>query len=118
MAKQEYPFCETEGKRITFLNPVAVVETLKAKPRLSLENILNLFFVVKECIKSKSDSWVIRTEFHEYPILKTIPLMKRKPSEEKVKLMIEYYQTSSDDDLALAKEFEGIDTPIDDESCK
>jgi hypothetical protein len=118
MEKQEHPFCETEGKHITIVNPIAVFQTVLEKPPLSFENIRNLFSVVKDCIQSKSDSWIIYTKVHEYPPLKTIPLVKRKPSKEKVKLIIEYYKTSSDDDLALAKEFEGIDPPIVDENSE
>ena len=113
MAKQEYQFCETKGKYITFLNPMAIVETLKAKPRLSFVNILNAFFVAKECIKGRSDSWVIYTRFQENPIAKTIPLTKRQLSKKSAKLMADYYQDSADDDLVLAKEFEEIEPQVD-----
>lgn len=114
MAKREYPFCETKGKYVTF-NPVAVLQTLKATPRLSFQNIFNVFDVTKECIKGKSNSWVIYTRFQEIPIAKTIPLKKRKPSEETAKLMAKGYQDSANDDLALAKEFEGLEQEIDNE---
>lgn len=118
MTKQEYRFCETKGKHLTLVNPIAIVETLIKKPRLSFENIINLFFVAKECIQSKSDSWVVKTEFHDYPIAKTIPLIKRKPSKAIARLMAEGYRASASDDLALAKEFEEIESEIDVDSCQ
>jgi hypothetical protein len=118
MQKQEHAFCETEGKHITILNPVAVIETLLEKPPLSFENILNLFFVVRDCIQSKSDSWIIHTKFQENPITLTVPLKKRKPSEQEVMVMTKCYEESSNDDLALAKECEGMDSDIDIDSCE
>jgi len=118
MESQEHQFCENKGKRITFLNPIGIIQTLIGIRRLSFQNIVNAFTVAKECVTGRSNSWVVHIQFQEIPIAKTVPFMKRKPSEEKVKLMVEYYQTSSGDDLALAKEFEGIDPPIDDDSSQ
>jgi len=118
MESQEHQFCENKGKHITILNPIGIIQTLRETRRLSFQNIVNAITVTKECIAGRSNSWVVHTQFQEIPIAKTVPFVKRKPSEEKVKLMIEYYQTSSDDDLALAKEFEGIDPPIDDDNSE
>lgn len=116
MTTQEYQFCETKGKHMTLLNPIAILRILRATPRLSFQNIFNVAIVTKECIKGKSNSWLIHAEFQENPILKTIPLTKRKLSEVTVKLMAEGYQDSANDDLALAKEFEGSEPQIDDDT--
>lgn len=117
MKMQEYPFCETKGKHITLLNPIAIIQTLKMRPRLSIENIFNTIIIMKECVVGRSNSWVINTEFQEIPIAKTIPITKKKPSKATVKLLAEYYQASRNDDLALAKEFEGTEPQIDDDQC-
>lgn len=115
MTAKEYQFCETKGKCLTFLNPITIVQTVKARRRLSVQNILNAIIVAKECIIGRSNSWVIHADFRKNPIAKITPLTKRKPSIKTVKLMAEGYKDSADDDLALAKEFEGIEPIIDDE---
>jgi hypothetical protein len=114
-AKRESQFCETKGKYMAFFNPMAIVETLIARRRLTLENILNAVFIAKECIKGKSDSWVVYTKLRGEPIAEIISFTKRKPSKQILELMVEGYQDSADDDLALAKEFEGLEPAIDDE---
>jgi len=116
MVTQEYQFCETKGKHITLLNPVTIIQTLRATPRLSFLNIFNAFTVAKECIVGRSNSWVVYAQFQEVPIAKTIPLTKRKPSAETIKLMAEGYRDSANDDLALAKEFEGLEPEIVDDN--
>ena len=113
MTVKEYQFCETKGKHLTFLNPIAIVQTLRASPRLTMQNIFNAITVMKECIAGKSNSWVIHADFRKNPTAKIMPLTKRKPSVKTVKLMAEGYKDSADDDLALAKEFEGIEPEID-----
>lgn len=115
MTTQEYQFCETKGKSITLLNPIGIVQTLISRRKLSFQNIVNFFTVAKECIVGRSDSWLVHAEFYENPIAKTIPFTKRKPSEDMLKLMAEGYQDSANDDLALAKEFEGLEPEIDDD---
>jgi len=114
MARQEYQLCETKGKGITLLNPVGIIQTLRVTRRLSFQNISNLVTVLKESVTGRSNSWLIHAQFQEGPIAKTIPLTKRKLSAVTVKLMAEYYRDSASDDLALAKEFEGIEPEIDD----
>jgi hypothetical protein len=113
MTTQELPFCEIKGKYLTFLNPLSLLLTLRATQKLSVQNFLNGFVILKECIVGKSNSWLFHAEFQTKPIVKTVPFVKKKPSEETAKLMSEYYEVSADDDLAIAKEFEEIDAEID-----
>lgn len=113
MTAKEYQFCETKGKHLTFLNPIAIVQTLRATPRLTMQNIFNAITVTKDCIIGRSNSWVIYADFRKNPIAKITPLAKTKPSAKTAKLMAEGYKDSADDDLALAKEFEGIEPEID-----
>jgi hypothetical protein len=115
MESPEAQFCENRGKRITLFNPMWIIQTLKGRPRLTIQNINNLFTVTKECVIGRSDSWLVRVNFQKNPIEKTIPLKKRRPSEDMLKLMAKSYQDSANDDLALAKEFEGLESEIDDE---
>ena len=115
MESQEHQFCENKGKRITLLNPIGIIQTIKGTRKLSFQNISNVFTVTKECIVGRSDSWLVHVKFQESPIAKTIPLKKRKPSVQMQRLMAEGYQESANDDLALAKEFEGPEPEIDDE---
>lgn len=115
MESPEAQVCENRGRRITLFNPIGIIQTLKGRPKLTIHNINNLFTVTKECVIGRSDSWLVRVRFQENPIEKTIPLRKRKPSERMLKLMAEGYQDSANDDLALAKEFEGLEPEIDDE---
>jgi hypothetical protein len=109
---EERPFCETKGKIVVF-NILTIIRALKSLPHFSLDNLSNIKTVVKDCVLGKSNSWLVYADFHQKPIAKTIPLVKRKPSERIAKLMTEYYEASASDDLALAKEFEEIDAEID-----
>jgi|GEM_PF-6801480 len=115
MESPEAHFCENKGKRITFFNPIGILQILKGRPKLTIQTINNLFTVTKECVIGRSDSWLVRVTFQKNPIEKTIPLRKRRPSEAMLNLMVKSYEDSANDDLALAKEFEGLESEIDDE---
>jgi len=115
MTVQEEPFCEVKGEHVVIFNIKTIFQKILSSPRLSFENIYNAITVAKDCWKGKSDSWLVNMDLELKPIVTTIPIIKRKPSEQTVNLMIEYYQTAADDDLALAKEFEEIEPAIDDD---
>lgn len=112
MTAQEEPFCQLK-RGYLFLNIRTILQKILSFPRLSLENISNAITVTIDCWKGKSDSWLIDADFQYAPVATIIPMSKRKPSKQTAKLMEEYYQDSADDDLALAKEFEGIESEID-----
>jgi hypothetical protein len=110
---KEQPFCEVKGRLILFnVLPIAF-RVIKSLPNISSDNIKNAITVAKDCWKGKSNSWIINADVQPLPLALTIPMVKRKPSEKTAKLMAEYYQASANDDLALAKEFEGIESEID-----
>lgn len=112
MIAQEQPFCEVKGNFVLINVMLIAVRFIKALPNISSNNIKNVFTVAKDCWKNKSNSWIIDADIQSLPLVVTIPMVKRKPSKETAKLMAEYYQASANDDLALAKEFEGIESEI------
>ena len=115
MATREFRFCERKRKKITVFNPFELIRTLWYRRNLSINNFFNVLTVARECLQSGSDSWLIKADFKEKPIAETIPLIKKQPSNEIIELMIEGYQKSADEDVVIAKEFEGIETTIDDD---
>lgn len=110
--QEEKPFCKVKGEYV-FFNLRTILQRIISSPRLSFENISNAITVAKDCWKGKSDSWLITADIQSKPIVATIPIVKRKPSEETAKLMVKCYQASANDDLALAKEFEETESEID-----
>ena len=109
---EEHLFCEAKGD-VVFFDMRTIIRKLLDLPNFSFNNIINAFTVAKECVLGNSDSWLVDAIFQEKPIVKTIPFAKRKPSEETTKLMIESYENSAGDDLAIAKELEGLECEID-----
>jgi hypothetical protein len=113
MASQEYQFCQIKNNQIIF-DVLSMLKGLKANPRLSIANIFNVFIVARDCFIIKSDSWLIKAHFQTTPLALTIPVKKRKLPDEEIAFMAKCYEESKEDDLALAKECEGMDSDFDD----
>lgn len=108
---KEYRFCNAKGDIVVF-DMRAILKTLKSQ-KITFENIFNAFTIAKECILGKSDSWLVSADFKTIPVALTIPVRKRKLSEEEIAFMTKCYEESRKDDLALAKECEGMDSDFD-----
>jgi len=115
MATREFQLCERKRNKITILNPFELFWILCNRRTFSINSFFNLITFTRECLRSGSEGWLIQADFKSKPIVETIPITKRKPSKELIEQMIEGYQNSADEDLAIAKEFEGIETTIDDD---
>lgn len=115
MATLEFQFCERKRNKITILNPLELIWALRNRRKFSINNFSNVITVARECLQSRSDSWLIQADFKGKPMAEVIRFTKREPSKEIIELMIEGYQNSADEDLVIAKEFEGIETTIDDD---
>lgn len=110
---QERRFCDAKGNVIIF-NMIEILKTIKSqKLYVTFENIVNAFTVARDCVLGRTDSWLIDFEPKEMPLALTIPLQKKKLSEEEVSFMVKCYEESAEDDLALAKECEGLDSDFD-----
>ncbi len=114
---EEHKFCDYKGDVMRF-DMLTILKTLKSQRMITFENIANAYTVARECILGKSDSWLVHSEIKSMPIALTVPLTKKRASEEEVKFMAKCYEASADDDLALAKECEGMNSDIDIDSSQ
>jgi hypothetical protein len=117
MTSQEYQFCQIKNNQIIF-DVLSILKSLKSTPKLTIRNIFNVLTVVRDCYITKSDSWLVKAHFQTVPLALTIPIKKRKLPDEEIAFMAKCYEESKEDDLALAKECEGMDSDFDDYSSE
>jgi len=110
LAIQEYQFCRTKGNQIAL--PLSLGAMLKV---LAEKNAHDAAIVFKECIEGRSSAWFFKIEVKDVRLTRMIPSRKKTPSEETIKLMIEGYQESANEDLIIAKEFEEVENELDDD---
>lgn len=79
-----------------------------------MQNAFDAIVVFKECVEGRTPAWFFKLEAKSIHRTEMRLLKKKQLSEETIKLLVECYQESADEDLSIAEEFQGIENELDD----